>query len=145
MSRRFGKPSKKILRMFGVSPKKKRKRKPKETVVDGVTIKVNPGKFKNQITNGYHSKKEYERSLILKDMLAKCEIANLREQVSYELIPKQSKENGKHERAVHYIADFVYEKDGKTVVEDVKGMKLPEYVIKRKLMLFIHKIEIQEV
>jgi hypothetical protein len=75
--------------MFGVSPKKKRKRKPKETVVDGVTIKVNPGKFKNQITNGYHSKKEYERSLILKDMLAKGEISNLREQVSYELIPKQ--------------------------------------------------------
>jgi hypothetical protein len=137
--------------MFGVSPKKKRKRKPKETVVDGVTIKVNPGKFKNQITNGYHSKKEYERSLILKDMLAKGEIANLRDQrdhrdqVSYELIPKQQKEDGKHERAVHYIADFVYEKDGKTVVEDVKGMKLPEYVIKRKLMLFIHKIEIQEV
>jgi hypothetical protein len=30
-------------------------------------------------------------------------------------------------------------------VEDVKGMRTPDYIIKRKLMLYIHKIRITEV
>ncbi len=49
-------------------------------------------------------------------------------------------------RAVYYIADFVYkDKQGNTVVEDTKGVKTPDYTIKRKLMLWIHKIRITEV
>ena len=84
-------------------------------------------------------------------------ISNLRRQVKYELVPTQKliepkKDSGgrmkRSEYPVDYIADFVYEKDGKTVVEDVKCDKtasLPEYVIKRKLMLYLHGIQITEV
>lgn len=48
-----------------------------------------------------------------------------------------------------YKADFVYEvcqPDGtwKQVVEDTKGAKTKEYIIKRKLMLFIHGISVKE-
>jgi hypothetical protein len=45
-----------------------------------------------------------------------------------------------------YIADFTYRnKIGrKLVVEDVKGMKTRDYIIKKKLMKAIHDIEIKE-
>lgn len=85
------------------------------------------------------------------------EITDLKRQVEYELIPSQREpdtvgprggiKKGKViERAVYYIADFVYrDKEGNTVVEDTKGVKTPDYTIKRKLMLYIHKIRIKEV
>ena len=68
----------------------------------------------------------------------------------YELIPKQRLSNGKVERPVVYIADFVYkDENGQTVVEDVKGFKGSQayatFVIKRKLMKYVHNIEVQEV
>ena len=74
-------------------------------------------------------------------------IADLRLQVPFFLLPAQRDENGNVvERAVKYIADFVYTgEDGKTVVEDTKGMKTPAYVIKRKLMRWVHSIAIKEV
>ena len=65
----------------------------------------------------------------------------------FVLIPTQ-KENGKViEREVRYIADFTYRdmKDHRLVVEDTKGMKTREYIIKRKLMLYRLGIRIQEV
>lgn len=69
------------------------------------------------------------------------EIKELERQVEYELIPKQ-----KGERAVKYIADFRYiDHDGKTVVEDTKGVKTPVYILKRKLMLWVHGIRVVEV
>ena len=69
------------------------------------------------------------------------DINGFERQVSYELIPKQ---NG--ERAVIYKADFVVtDGDGTTTVIDVKGVKTRDYIIKRKLMLYIHKIRIKEV
>ena len=69
------------------------------------------------------------------------EITELERQVEYELIPKQ-----KGERAVKYIADFRYiDHDGKTVVEDTKGVKTPVYILKRKLMLQVHGIRVVEV
>lgn len=73
------------------------------------------------------------------------EIKDLRRQVPYELIPTQ-KINGKvTEKSCKYIADFVYtDKSGKTIVEDVKGVKTAEYIIKRKLMLKVHGVEIFE-
>ena len=77
------------------------------------------------------------------------EISNLRLQVPYVLIPKQIKSNGKAERKCEYVADFVYEEDGKTHVIDVKGYKQSTayavFAIKRKLMLWIHRIEVTEV
>ena len=49
------------------------------------------------------------------------------------------------EQAVVYVADFVYEENGKLVVEDTKGIKTTDYIIKRKLMLYTHGIRIKEV
>lgn len=77
-------------------------------------------------------------------------IRNLQRQVKYVLIPAQYDENHKLiERAVTYVADFVYSENGQLVVEDVKGYKKgPHYavfVIKRKLMLKEYGIRVKEV
>lgn len=73
-------------------------------------------------------------------------ITDLRRQVPFELIPTQYDEEGKLlERAVTYRADFTYERDGALVVEDVKGVRTKDFVIKRKLMLYIHKIKLVEI
>lgn len=108
----------------------------------------------------FDSTKEYKRYLVLREASEKGDIEHLELQPTYELIPKQYKTVEKQlktktklvqrlvERAVTYTADFRYTKDGKTVVEDVKINKklIPiEYVIKRKLMLFIHGIEVRQV
>lgn len=59
--------------------------------------------------------------------------------------PKGGRKPGKLiERSCKYIADFVYRQDGKTIVEDCKGMRTPEYKIKRKLMLWRYNIKILE-
>ena len=68
------------------------------------------------------------------------EISNLQRQVKYDLIPKRGKE-----RSVTYIADFVYQEKGNTVVEDVKGVRTKEYILNRKLMNWVHAIQIQEI
>ena len=46
-----------------------------------------------------------------------------------------------------YIGDFLYhEKEtGKHVLEDVKGVKTPVYRLKKKLMMAVYGIDIQEV
>ena len=76
------------------------------------------------------------------------EIADLQRQVKYILIPAQVDEDGKiAERAVSYVADFVYSdvRSGENVVEDAKGMHTRDYIIKRKLMRYVHGIKIREV
>lgn len=95
----------------------------------------------------FDSKREYQRWLELLDKQAAGEIVNLERQVIYQLIPRQIGTDGKvWERKVDYVADFVYETaDGLKVVEDVKGYRTPEYIIKRKLMLWVHRIRIKEV
>lgn len=93
----------------------------------------------------FDSKKEYKRWLELKAMAEQGEIQSLQRQVSYELIPAQRINNKLIERAVTYKADFVYSYKGSLVVEDVKGFRTPEYIIKRKLMLYRHGIQIKEV
>lgn len=72
------------------------------------------------------------------------EISGLERQVPFELIPEQTRSDGKKEKPIIYVADFTYWQDGRFVVEDVKGLKTREYVMKRKLMLAVHEIEIQE-
>jgi hypothetical protein len=72
-------------------------------------------------------------------------IQNLQRQVRYELLPSQRIGGKVAERAVHYVADFVYEQDGAVVVEDTKGFRTADYIIKRKLMLWRHGIKIREV
>ena len=117
-------------------------------------------KTKTSDGNVFDSGKEARRweQLLL---LAKAgEITNLRRQVEYELLPNQYETYERYgkrgqrlkdgvrlvERKVEYVADFVYTtKTGETVVEDTKGVKTKDYIIKRKLMLAVHSIRIKEV
>ena len=110
----------------------------------------------------FDSKKEANRYLELKLLERAGTITDLQLQVKFELIPAQYTpdevkvlKSGKEkiikgkclERECSYIADFVYTdlRTGKTVVEDSKGMRTPEYVIKRKLLRYRYGIAIQEV
>ena len=108
----------------------------------------------------FDSKKEAARYMELSLLARVGEITDLETQVPYELIPAQYEtyerygKNGKRlkdgrrciEKAVTYIADFVYkDEDGNTVVEDTKGVKTKDYIIKRKLMLDRYGIRIREI
>ena len=120
---------------------------------------------KKVIVNGevFDSKHEYMRYQELR-LLERCgAIKGLRRQVAYELIPVQREKStrvyskgrkkgqpieGKViEKAVTYIADFVYTDTatGKEVVEDAKGVRTKEYILKRKMCLYLLGIKIQEV
>ena len=103
----------------------------------------------------FDSKKEFRRwqELLLLEKSGK--IRNLRRQVPFELVPAMRepptigprggvKQGRTIEKAVTYVADFVYEQDGKTVVEDTKGVRTADYIIKRKLMMWRHGIRIVE-
>lgn len=81
----------------------------------------------------FDSKKEAERYQVLKMLESANIISNLSRQVPFELVPKQ-----KNERAVKYIADFMYVETatGKIIVEDVKGFKTDAYKLKRKLFKY---------
>lgn len=94
----------------------------------------------------FDSKREQKRFVELQHLQALGHISKLQTQVRFELVPKQEKPDGGVERAVHYVADFVYtSRGGETVVEDTKGFRTADYIIKRKLMLSVHGIQIQEV
>ena len=82
-------------------------------------------------------------------------ISGLQYQVRFELIPTQREppttgpRGGVHlgrciEKSVDYVADFVYMQNGKQIVEDSKGFRTTDYIIKRKLMLWVHGIRIKE-
>ena len=99
------------------------------------------------------------RFVFLQDQERKGRISNLRRQVKYHLLPVQYERpqyitDGKgkkmpkprvRERAVDYLADFVYIAGGVEVVEDAKGVRTDVYILKRKMMLYFHGIEIHEV
>lgn len=94
----------------------------------------------------FDSKKEANRYQELVLLEKAGVIKNLSRQVKFVLIPSQRDENGKViERECSYKADFTYEEGIKTVVEDVKGYRTKEYIIKRKLMLYQYGIRIREV
>lgn len=108
-----------------------------------------PSKYGNRTVtrNGekFDSAKEARRygELVLLERAG--QVFDLKRQVKYELIPTQKIGGKVVERACTYVADFVYKENGKTVVEDTKGFRTKDYIIKRKLMLFIHGIRIKEV
>lgn len=69
----------------------------------------------------FDSSKEALRYRELTEMQLREEISQLRIQVRYILQPAIVDGSGKKQRAIAYTADFVYERDGKTVIEDVKS------------------------
>ena len=94
----------------------------------------------------FDSKFEYDYWIILNERQKRGEISDLKRQVSFELIPRQSamvevqlKTKTKlkevfYEHPVYYIADFVYNEGERRIIIDCKGVKTPDYIIKRKLM-----------
>lgn len=111
----------------------------------------------------FDSLKEYRRFCELSLLEKSGDITELQRQVTFPLIPTQREEpcevykRGKNkgepkpgkvlEKEVNYIADFVYRNSltGEIVVEDVKGFKTKDYILKRKMMLYFHNIRIREV
>lgn len=100
------------------------------------------------------------RELLLLERAGK--IQDLRRQVSFELIPAQYEEipTGEYyvrgekkgqekikrvcvEQSVCYVADFVYTEDGRQIVEDSKGFETKDFIIKRKLLLWVHGIKLK--
>ena len=111
-------------------------------------------KYKNKkiMVNGiqFDSKKEAKRYQELKLLEDAGEITKLERQVKFDLLPNQKDADGKViERKVQYVADFVYMKNGKVVVEDVKGYRdggaYRVFVIKRKLMLYRFGLRVIEI
>lgn len=100
----------------------------KKTTVDGIEL---------------DSAKEAKRYAKLRDMERAGEIHGLCLQVPFELLPSFECDGVKY-RGMKYVADFVYVRDGKQVVEDVKGVKTQEYKLKKKLMAYLNHINIEE-
>lgn len=107
----------------------------------------------------FDSRKEARYYLFLREAERKGEISDLRMQVPYELIPAIHENVTVHlktkdkvvercvQKAVHYIADFVYydNNTGKEEVVDVKGIRTEGYKLKKKMMLAFKGIAITEV
>jgi hypothetical protein len=98
----------------------------------------------------FDSQKEASRWAELRILEKAGVIKDLRRQVKYILIPAQyiQPEKGRRkliEKECSYLADFVYTENGKTVVEDTKGVKTAAYIVKRKLMLERYGIRILEI
>lgn len=130
--------------------KKKQKYNNKKTIVNGIS---------------FDSQKEARRYQELVMLEQAGLIKNLERQVKYVLIPAQYEiverygkkgqklKDGQKllEREVAYVADFVYEENGETIVEDIKGYRDPssagfaKFIIKRKMMLYFHNIKIKEI
>ncbi len=108
----------------------------------------------------FDSKREANRYIELRLMEKAGEIQDLQLQVKfilipsqYEYVPRYSEKTGKRlkdkkvciEKECAYIADFTYLKNGIFVAEDTKGFRTKEYIVKRKLMLYVHGIRIKEI
>ena len=93
-------------------------------------------KYKNKKTQidmyVFDSAKEAKRYRELKLLERAKEISNLELQPRF-LLQESFKKNGKTYRKIEYVADFKYIEDGKTIVEDVKGLQTDVFKIKHKL------------
>ena len=102
----------------------------------------------------FHSVKEARRHQELLLLQRAGVIQDLQRQVEFELIPAQREpdtigvrggvKKGKTiEHKVSYIADFTYKENGQLIVEDTKGYPTKDFIIKRKLLLWVHGIRLK--
>lgn len=105
----------------------------------------------------FDSRKEARRYTELKLLERTGKITDLKMQVRFKLIPAQYAQSaevytrgpkkGQHkqgkciEQPVSYVADFVYVENGRKIIEDTKGMRTKDYIIKRKLVRWIYGSE----
>lgn len=96
----------------------------------------------------FDSRKEAARYRELMLLRRAGQISDLRLQVRFELLPAQYADSDRVylkgprkgqpkrrciEKSVVYVADFVYNENGRIIVEDAKGMRTKDYILKRKL------------
>ena len=105
-------------KLFSI-PEKKLKYRNKKTTFDG---------------HKFDSIKEKNRYFDLSLLERIEEIHDLELQPKFEIIPAVVW-NGKKLRAKYYIADFSYTENGQKIIEDVKGVRTPAYILKRQLFL----------
>lgn len=124
------------------------------------------GAIRTKTSDGivHDSRREADRWCELKMLERAGKIQDLQRQVPFELVPAQHEEyttgevyvRGEKkgqiktrrrcvEQSVVYVADFVYYEGGKKIVEDAKGKRTKDYIIKRKLMLWCYGIRVREV
>ena len=126
----------------GFAPQQLKKKRPKCRACTGGS----GAKMSAQATGGHASKAENSRAVELHSWERAGIISELREQVRFELIPRQFIAGVIAEYACSYVADFVYlDGNHKRYVEDVKGHRTDVYKIKKKLMLYVYGIEVKEV
>lgn len=89
----------------------------KKTVIDGIK---------------FDSKKEAKRYIVLRELEKQGNVEKLMLQPRF-LLQEGFRKNGKAYRKIEYVADFMYEQDGKLIIEDVKGIKTDVYKLKQKL------------
>lgn len=97
----------------------------------------------------FDSEKEARRFGELRLLQRGGGIRELRLQVNFTLQEGYTTAEGEQVRPIVYRADFVYKEPSKfgwrTVVEDVKGVRTKEYILKRKMMLEKFGVDIREV
>ncbi|WP_227430432.1 DUF1064 domain-containing protein [Psychrobacter sp. I-STPA6b] len=111
-------------------------RRPKKPKYKNIKVEIDGVKF--------DSKKEAKRYQDLKLLERSGGIKNLELQPEF-VIADAVVLDGRKRPARKYKADFSYMRDGKLVVEDVKGIKTPMYRLKRHLVKLIHGIEVTEI
>ena len=80
----------------------------------------------------FDSKREENRYKELKLLERAGEIKDLELQPRF-LLQDSFKKNGRTFRKIEYVADFKYIENGKTIVEDVKGMQTDVFKLKHKI------------
>lgn len=86
----------------------------------------------------FHSEREATRYSILKLLVADGQVTELKRQVPFKLHGRRGDFIG------NYIADFTYTENGKSVVEDAKGQRLPFYKWKKKMFEAEYGVKIRE-
>lgn len=99
------------------------------------------GAKKTQVDNiNFHSQAEAKRYRELMLLKRAGEVTDVQLQPSYVLMPGfKHKATGKRVQAITYKADFlVTYADGHQEIEDVKGVRTPVYLLKKKLFMNLH-------
>jgi len=116
------------------------RRAPEAVELPPIKLTVKP-KYRNRKVENEHGKfdsaKEAQRYAELVLLERAGAIAGLRRQVPFALVV-----NGIH--VCDYICDYTYLEGARVVCEDAKGMRTPVFILKKKLMLACHGLEVKE-
>lgn len=130
----------------GATPKEKKEPKQNKYRAQKVEGCLNDG-----TPHTFDSVKEFDRYQQLALMERAGEISDLQVQKKFPLVPPQKLSDGSILRGMDYICDFAYMQGGEQRIEDVKGYKNPAsaayrvFQIKKKLMKWIHNVEVYEI